>query len=120
WSRAVTTLAQPLVGRQTELEQLERMLEDACEGSWRFVVFPGEPGIGKRSLLGELGQRAEMRDCLVLEGRAAEFEQELPFGLLVDAFDAYLESLDPRSYDRLPAARVEKVAPGCPRRRPVA
>jgi DNA-binding CsgD family transcriptional regulator len=107
---AVTTLAQPLVGRETELELLERMLDEACGGSSRFVVLSGEPGIGKTSLLTQLAQSAQERDCLVLEGRAAEFERELPFGLAVDAFDAYLEALDPRSYDRLAADGLDELA----------
>jgi DNA-binding NarL/FixJ family response regulator len=106
----LTTLAQPLVGREAELELLERMLDHACEGSSRFAVLTGEPGIGKTSLLAELARRAQERDCLVLEGRAAEFERELPFGLVVDAFDAYLEALDPRSYDRLAADGLEELA----------
>jgi DNA-binding NarL/FixJ family response regulator len=106
----VTTLAPPIVGRGTELELLERMLDEACGGSSRFVVVAGEPGIGKTSLLGELTSRAQDRDCLVLEGRAAEFELELPFGLVVDAFDAYLESLDPRTYDRLAADGLDELA----------
>jgi AAA ATPase domain len=106
----VTTLAQALVGRETELELLERMLDEACGGSSRFVVLTGEPGIGKTSLLAELASRAQERDCLVLEGRAAEFELELPFGLVVDAFDAYLESLDPRTYDRLAADGLDELA----------
>ena len=106
----MTTLAQPLVGRETELEVLERMLEEACGGSPRFVVLTGEPGIGKTSLLAELARNAQERDCLVLEGRAAEFELELPFGLVVDAFDAYLESLDPRTYDRLAADGMDELA----------
>ena len=106
----MTTLAQPLVGRETELELLERILDEACGGSSRFVVLTGEPGIGKTSLLGELTSRAQDRDCLVLEGRAAEFELELPFGLVVDAFDAYLESLDPRTYDRLAADGLDELA----------
>jgi DNA-binding CsgD family transcriptional regulator len=92
------------------LELLERMLEEACGGSSRFVVVTGEPGIGKTSLLGELVRKAQERDCLVLEGRAAEFERELPFGLVVDAFDAYLESLDPRTYDRLAADGLDELA----------
>jgi predicted ATPase len=52
------------------------------------VVLTGEPGIGKSSLLRELGRAAEARGCLVLEGRATEMERELPFGLVVDALDA--------------------------------
>jgi ATP/maltotriose-dependent transcriptional regulator MalT len=96
-------LLSPLVGRDGELEVLARLLDEACAGKSRFVVVRGEPGIGKTCLLAELARRAEQRDCLVLQGRATELERELPFGLVVDAFDAYLESLDPHTYERLVA-----------------
>jgi ATP/maltotriose-dependent transcriptional regulator MalT len=99
----VTPLAQTLIGRGAELELLDRTLDEACAGSFRFLLVAGEPGIGKTSLLAELARRAEDRDCLVLKGSAAELEQDLPFGLLVDALDAYLASLDPRTYERLAA-----------------
>ena len=39
---------------------------------------------------------------LVLEGRGAEYESEVPFGILVDALDEYLAGLD--------GARLERVA----------
>ena len=41
----------------------------------------GEPGIGKTRLLDELRALAHRRGHLVLSGRAAEFEGELPFGV---------------------------------------
>ena len=41
--------------------------------------------------------------ALLYVAAPAEFEQELPFGVLVDAFDEYLESLDPREFKRLSA-----------------
>jgi len=53
----------------------------------------GEPGIGKSRLLSELATRAVRRDYLVLGGRAAEFERDVPFGLIVDALNDYLGSL---------------------------
>jgi predicted ATPase len=99
----VTQLAEPLVGRDAELAVLECLLDEAREGTHKFAVVSGEPGIGKTSVLGGLARRAEDRGCLVLEGRATELERALPFGLLIDAFDAYLESLDARTYDRLAA-----------------
>jgi DNA-binding NarL/FixJ family response regulator len=83
------------------LETLDRLLEEACTGTSRFVLLTGEPGIGKTCLLTELLRRADRRGCLTLAGRAAEFERELPFGLLVDAFDEYLEGLDSRALERL-------------------
>jgi DNA-binding NarL/FixJ family response regulator len=103
-------IAEALVGREAELERLDRLLDESCAGAYRFAVLSGEPGIGKTSLLSELGSRAAARDCLVLEGRASELERELPFGLVIDALDAYLESLDARTYDRLAADGLGELA----------
>ena len=77
------------------------MLEEGCAGSPQIVFVTGEPGIGKSSLLAELLRRAEERGCLALRGSAAEFERELPFGLIIDALDEYLESLAPSAFHRL-------------------
>src|SRR5919109_446993 len=106
----VTQVAEPIVGRDAELAVLDRLLDQAREGEHTFAVLSGAPGIGKTSVLSELARRAEERGCLVLEGRATELERELPFGLLIDTFDPYLESLDPRSYDRLAADGLEELA----------
>jgi len=97
----VTELAQTLVGRQAELDLLERMLEEGCAGSPQIVSVTGEPGIGKSSLLAELLRRAEERGCLALRGSAAQFEGDLPFGLIIDALDEYLESLAPSAFHSL-------------------
>ena len=83
-----------LVGRAASLSNSnERSI-----GSWGepwFVQIIGEPGIGKSRLLGELCRRGEARGYLVLDGRAAEFERDIPFGLIVDALNDYLGSLEP-------------------------
>jgi DNA-binding CsgD family transcriptional regulator len=77
--------ASALVGRREELAALERALAEVEQGRTRAVWLRGEPGIGKSRLLGELAARARERGVLVLEGRAAELERELPFALLSDA-----------------------------------
>ncbi|HEX8085046.1 MAG TPA: AAA family ATPase [Solirubrobacteraceae bacterium] len=97
----MTQTAQTLVGRDGEVEVLERLLDAARAGEPRFVAVSGEPGIGKSSVLAELARRARDAGCLVLEGRATELERELPFGPVVDALDAHLDALDARSFDRL-------------------
>ena len=51
-------------------------------------------GSARRWLLSELRRRAEARGHLVLAGSAAEFERDLPFGVWVDALDAYVASQD--------------------------
>ena len=106
----MTHVAEPLVGRDAELALLEGLLAESCAGVQRFAALSGEPGIGKTSLLVQLGRRAGQRGCLVLEGRAAELERELPFGLLVDALDAYLGALDPHAYSRLAADGLGELA----------
>jgi ATP/maltotriose-dependent transcriptional regulator MalT len=99
-----------VVGRAAELATLNRLLDDTSAGAANTVFLCGEPGIGKTHVLGELVRQAEGRGCLVLEGSAAEFEQELPFGVVIDALDAYLESLEDRSVDRLAADGLEDLA----------
>src|SRR5207302_4647363 len=41
-----------------------------------------------------LARRAEARRCLALVGRAAEFEQDVPFGAIIDALNDHLGALD--------------------------
>src|SRR5262249_60970519 len=74
-----------LVGRAGELAELDRGLDRLVAGKPWFVQIVGEPGIGKSRLLQELTRRASARGYLVLAGRAAEVEQDLPFAVLRDA-----------------------------------
>ncbi len=97
----MTQLAEQLVGRSAELAGLERALANLADGRPAVVALSGEPGIGKTRLLSELLRRAEERGYLVLSGRAAELEGDLPFGVLVDALDDYLASLGERRLGQL-------------------
>jgi signal transduction histidine kinase/tetratricopeptide (TPR) repeat protein len=85
-------LAGPIVGRDVELAELDAMLGALSAEASACVAIEGEPGIGKTTLLSELGHRAEESGCLVLTGAAAEFERGLPFGVWADALDAYVAS----------------------------
>jgi DNA-binding NarL/FixJ family response regulator len=106
----MTDQARPFVGRERELEIVEQLLEGTCAGAARFLLVTGEPGIGKSRLLAELLARAGERGCLALHGNAAEFERELPFGLVVDAVDEYLESLDAHAFHRLAGEDLTELA----------
>jgi hypothetical protein len=61
-------------------------------------------------LLAELARRASAGGHLVLQGTATELEPDFPFGLLVDAVDPYLRSLDGRPLGRLGTEKVAEVA----------
>ena len=107
-----------LVGRDHELAELDVALDQLAAGEPWFVQISGEPGIGKSRLLAELCRRGEDRGYLVLEGRAAEFERDIPFGLIVDALNDYLASLEPailRSLDDDALSEIASILPSLPR-----
>ncbi|WP_084219667.1 helix-turn-helix transcriptional regulator [Spirillospora albida] len=81
-----------LVGRGDALAALDRALDTPGFG---FLALVGEPGAGKSRLLNELADGASGRRLPCLTGRAAEFEQEMPFGAVVDALDDRLEEHAP-------------------------
>ncbi|WP_157518501.1 helix-turn-helix transcriptional regulator [Herbidospora mongoliensis] len=84
----------PLVGRRDVLNDLRGSLDAIVSGQFRLLALVGEPGAGKTRLLAELERLADAQGCLTLWGRAAEFEQVMPFSALVDALDGHLESIE--------------------------
>ncbi len=106
----MTATADDLVGRGRELAMLATVLDGVAAGAPGFLAVVGEPGIGKTSLMERLSALAGERDWLVLAGRAAEFERELPFGVLVDALDDHLAGLDQRRLERAGGERLAELA----------
>jgi DNA-binding CsgD family transcriptional regulator len=110
-------VADRLVGRTTELDSVERLLEELAEGSGAALEVVGEPGIGKTRLLAELAGRADECGYLVLFGSASELESDLPFSVFVDALDDYVQSLEPErlaSLDDGTRAELAQVLPSLP------
>ncbi len=92
-----------LVGREAELAQIDSALDALDSGELGCLTLEGEPGIGKTRLLAELHRRSEERGHIVLRGAGADFETNVPFGVAVDAFDAYLAAHDEDVAAGLPA-----------------
>jgi len=112
-------MATALVGRDGELEFLTARLAEAEAGAARFAAVEGDPGLGKSRLLRELAERATDRGCVVLHGRAAEFEREMPFGLFVDALDSFLEAAPGSAFGALDQEQVDELASAFPAMRPL-
>jgi hypothetical protein len=75
-----------------------------------FAALSGEPGIGKTRLLEELAELAAERGALVLSGRGAQLESDLPFGVWVDALDDHVAALGLERLRRMLGERVEELA----------
>src|SRR3954471_9985652 len=99
-----------LVGRRREAGALVDAVDALAGGAGRFVALHGEPGIGQTRLLEELVRRAEQQGHLVLQGRGAELERELPFGVWVDALDDHVAWLGPDRLVRMLGERVGELA----------
>jgi ATP/maltotriose-dependent transcriptional regulator MalT len=115
---AMTAVADQLVGRSAELGAIDQALADLERRSFAALEVRGEPGIGKTRLLAELGERADEAGHIVLSGSATELEGEVPFWVLLDALDEYLQSLEPRRLRSLEddtLADLAQVFPSIPR-----
>lgn len=88
----LTSDAAPLVGRSEALRAFSEALDDSGAGSFQFLALVGEPGAGKTRLLAELNAEAIRRELTTCFGRAAEFEQQMPFGAVIDALDDQVEA----------------------------
>jgi len=99
-----------LVGRDSEITAIAATVDAVHAGRSQVLVLTGEAGIGKSALMSTLRERAGEAGLLVLEGRAAEHERDVPFGLAIDAFDDEVAGLHPRRLESLGEGRVADLA----------
>jgi DNA-binding SARP family transcriptional activator len=84
----------PLVGRDTEIEALEEVLDALFAGRGALVLIAGEAGAGKTTVAGEIAERARRRGATVLMGAGHEQEGRLPYGPFVEALERFARESD--------------------------
>ena len=85
----------PFVGRDSELAELGRWLDQAVRGRGGLVLIGGEPGVGKTRLVEQLLEMARQRRCLALTGRCYEVEGTAPFIPFVEIIEQYARVVQP-------------------------
>ena len=78
----------PLEERDEALASVAPLLDDACAGRGRLLLVEGPPGIGKTRLLGAITERARATGMRTLRAQAGEFEQDFPYGIVRQLFEA--------------------------------
>jgi tetratricopeptide (TPR) repeat protein len=85
-----------LIGRDSEIAMLVRLMREAAAGRGSSVLIEGEPGIGKSALVrAALGKAADV-GCQVFWGAGDELGQALPLLPLLDGLRVREPSADPR------------------------
>jgi class 3 adenylate cyclase/predicted ATPase len=92
------------VGRQSELAQLRKALEQAKEGRGQIVGVMGEPGLGKSRLFYEF-KLLSQAGCLVLEAYSISHGKASPYLPLIELLKSYFR-IEPPDDER---TRREKV-----------
>ena len=85
--------ASSLVGRESELHVIDRLLDDVDDRGGSLTVTGG-PGVGKSALLLETAVRAADRGMLVLQATGVQSEALLPFAGLHQLLRPILGHLD--------------------------
>ncbi|HEX5617483.1 MAG TPA: ATP-binding protein, partial [Solirubrobacteraceae bacterium] len=91
-------------GRSSELETLDRLLEDARGSRSRVLVIRGVAGVGKTALMRYAGDRAAGFRLAQIAG--VESEMELPFAGLHQLCAPLLDRLDQLPEPQQDALRV--------------
>jgi DNA-binding CsgD family transcriptional regulator len=107
--RAVS-LAGVLVGRDSELATLARLVKEVAAGRGGSVLVEGEPGIGKSSLVQVALAEAADFGCQVFWAAGDELSQALPLSPLIEGLGVRQPSASPRRSTILGLLRGEVAA----------
>jgi DNA-binding CsgD family transcriptional regulator len=89
-----------LIGRESDLQRLDRLMSQSQEGSGQIALVAGEAGIGKSRLVREGKSRAP-QGTMILEGACFQNESILPYAPLLDLFRNFFETYPPEDLARL-------------------
>ena len=93
-------LAEPvLVGRERELEELQRYLELAIEGKGTTIFVSGEAGTGKTRLVNEFLNSAKQKKSITTLTGWCLYNAGIPYFPFIEAFSAYFSTLSKKNYN---------------------
>lgn len=100
-----------LVGRETELQRVDRLVQEALAGHGVLLLLSGESGVGKTALATEIAQRAQARGACAAFGRCYQTNGMPPFSpwqdLLVELDSAAIPIVQlPPPFGAAPTSRT--------------
>jgi class 3 adenylate cyclase/tetratricopeptide (TPR) repeat protein len=82
------------VGRDAEVEQLRKALEESGAGHGQLVAIVGEPGVGKSRLFHEFTHSHRLQDWLILVSSSVSYGKASSYLPVIDLLKAYFKVHD--------------------------
>ncbi len=86
------------IGRDADLKQLTRQLEEALAGRGSLILIGGEPGIGKTYLASALLDAARSRGAFAVTGHCYEMEGSPPYLPFIEMLEHSARSVPPETF----------------------
>ncbi|HEY6339856.1 MAG TPA: protein kinase [Bryobacteraceae bacterium] len=86
------------IGRDADLKQLTRQLEEALAGRGSLILIGGEPGIGKTHLASALLDAARSRGAFAITGHCYEMEGSPPYLPFIEMLEHSARSVPPDTF----------------------
>ncbi|OJJ15985.1 hypothetical protein BKI52_35010 [marine bacterium AO1-C] len=86
-------LSENLYGRKEVLQQLTQVYEKVAQGSTELALIAGKPGVGKSSLIHEMYPKIAQSNGFFIEGKYAQFQQQIPYSAITQAFNGLFRYL---------------------------
>jgi class 3 adenylate cyclase len=97
------------VGRQAELERLERLLGEAGKGRGQLAAITAEPGVGKSRLVYEFVTSQLMQEWRVLESSSLSYEKSSGWAPVIGLLKTYFELDDHDTAPEVAAKVSDKI-----------
>ncbi len=91
----------PLVGRSTEIDIFNKVVQQVTRGHGQILAMVGEPGLGKSRLVHEFTRHQLPADWLVLEAASVSYGKATPYLPLIEMLRRYFQIADGESSDNI-------------------
>ncbi|MDJ0837994.1 MAG: AAA family ATPase [Acidobacteriota bacterium] len=112
----VFRVPQFLYGREQEIKTLTDAFYRVCDGSRELLLISGQSGVGKSALIQEIYQPVTRRRGHLIVGKFDQFQHNIPYAALIQAFSEMVHQILALSSSRLAAWRsriIEALGPNC-------
>jgi class 3 adenylate cyclase/tetratricopeptide (TPR) repeat protein len=91
----------PLVGRSTEIDIFNRLVQQTSGGRGQILAMVGEPGVGKSRLVHEFTRHQLPEGWLVLEAASVSYGKATPYFPLIEMLRRYFQIADGESSENI-------------------